>query len=215
MDFAGAPWVAARLWQAVVFGSISGALLWTIGLTRAHGGLAAAAALAVTLLAGGWGPALLLVVSLVTAGAACRLAGARETPPVVPVRLGAASVAAITAVAVAVVWLARLWGGAAYASVALTGALAGALATWWHLALSPATERRPAADAAALAIAFLLASSSWSLGLLGPGDGILPVVGAAVALPVARRIRRGPRRESLVGALLAAAVAVLLALLLP
>lgn len=206
VEFVEAPWAAARLWQAISFGVISGGLLWTLGLARAHGGAVAAAMLAAVFLAAGWNPALLLAVALAAAGVACRVAERRQATPAVPIRLGIAGTTALTAVAIAVAWWGWLSGNSGHAAVSMTGALAGSTALWW----ARATSTGPG-----LAAAFGLAAIGWWLGLLGPGDGFLPVVGAAAALPIVRSIRPVPRREVFLASLVAAGIAGALVALLP
>lgn len=213
MDFVETPWMAARLWQAAAFGGITGLLLWTVGLARGHGGLTSAAALIAVFTAAGWGPALLLAVALGAAGVACRVAGVGDGPPAVPVRLGVGGVAALAGMAIVVTWAGWWRGDSAVAATAFVGAVAGGTAVWWHRALPGGTG--DLAHPAALTAASGLAAAAWWLGLLGPGDGILPVIGAALAVPVSRSIRGGPRREILLGSVLAALIARLLVALLP
>lgn len=217
MDLAAEALLASRLWEALAFGLIVGGLLWTLGLARFHGSAAAAAAMIAMFLPGGWGGALLLGAGLLASGIASRIAGARSPDPGVPVRLGAAGVVAIGGIAIAAAWSGLMGMPAGYAAAMSAGALAGSGAAWWRRAVAarPADRSSAPAVGCALTAAFVTGALAWELGVVGPGDGILPFAGATIALALVSRFRLGLRRELVATGTLAASGTLLLMALLP
>lgn len=196
--------LAERLPPAIALGLAAGLLGWLLGLARTSGALGVFGSVVLAFLTLTWPGAALAALSLAIAAIAGRTAHARTHGATrAPRKLGVGSVIALTAVAWPCAAAASASSRPGYWIAAACGALAAGLATWsayvatttspgrpvslyrLRTATAPGAGLNPVGIVVGISTAFALATTALRLHLLGPGDPVLVVLAAVLAMAAA------------------------------